>query len=145
MLLMLTINNTFSRRKRYRIYLRLYLPRPLYLTSPRAMSPHVLTSPRPSPRVPKSPRPHTRVPRSPSQFYTQPKQLVNTYIQELINRSLHMHCILESTFARIFLFLELPFLQETQFYRENLSQSSSLEEFPDLPAITVTFRRDHFM
>ena len=56
-----------------------------------------------------------------------------------------MHCILESTFARIFLFLELPFLQEAQFYRENLSQSSSLEEFPDLPAITVTFRRDHFM
>ena len=56
-----------------------------------------------------------------------------------------MHCILESTFARIFLFLELPFLQEAQFYRENLSQSSSLEEFPDLPAITVTFSRGHFM
>ena len=56
-----------------------------------------------------------------------------------------MHCTLESTFARIFLFLELPFLQEAQFYRENLSQSWSLEEFPDLPAITVTFRRDHFM
>ena len=56
-----------------------------------------------------------------------------------------MHCILESTFARIFLFLELPFLQEAQFYRENLSQSSSLEESSDLPAITVTFRRDHFM
>ena len=65
--------------------------------------------------------------------------------QEPINRSLHMHCILESTFGRIFLFLELPFLQEAQFYRENLSQSSSLEEFPDLPAITVTFCRDHFM
>ena len=64
--------------------------------------------------------------------------------QEPINRSLHMHCILESTFARIFLFLELPFLQEAQFYRENLSQSSSLEESSDLPAITVT-RRDHFM
>ena len=56
-----------------------------------------------------------------------------------------MHCILESTFARIFLFLELPFLQEAQFYRENLSQSSSLEEIPDLPAITVTFSRGHFM
>ena len=56
-----------------------------------------------------------------------------------------MHCILESTFARIFLFLELPFLQEAQFSRKNLSQSSSLEEFPDLTAITVTFRRDHFM
>ena len=56
-----------------------------------------------------------------------------------------MHCILESTFARIFLFLELPFLQEAQFYRENLSQSSSLEEFPDLPVITVTFSRGHFM
>ena len=56
-----------------------------------------------------------------------------------------MHCILESTFARIFLFLELPFLQEAQFYHENLSQSSSLEEFPDLPAITVTFCRGHFM
>ena len=56
-----------------------------------------------------------------------------------------MHCILESTFARIFLFLELPFLQEAQFYGKNLSQSSSLEEFPDLPAITVTFRRDHFV
>ena len=39
MLLMLTINNTFSRRKRYRIYLRLYLPRPLYLTSPRPRVP----------------------------------------------------------------------------------------------------------
>ena len=56
-----------------------------------------------------------------------------------------MHCILESTFARIFLFLELLFLQEAQFYRENLFQSSSLEESSDLPAITVTFRRDHFM
>ena len=56
-----------------------------------------------------------------------------------------MHCILESTFARIFLFLELPFLQEAQFYRENLSQSLSLEESSDLPAITVNFRRDHFM
>ena len=55
-----------------------------------------------------------------------------------------MHCILESTFARIFLFLELPFLQEAQFYRKNLSQSSSLEESFDLPTITVT-RRDHFM
>ena len=65
--------------------------------------------------------------------------------QEPINRSLHMHCILGSTFARIFLFLELFFLQEAQFYRENLSQSSSLEESSDLPAITVTFRRDHFM
>ena len=31
-----------------------------------------------------------------------------------------MHCILESTFAHIFLFLELPLLQEAQFYRENL-------------------------
>ena len=30
-------------------------------------------------------------------------------------------------------------------YRENLSQSSSLEDSSDLPAITVTFRRDHFM
>ena len=69
----------------------------------------------------------------------------NIQLQEPINRSLHMHCILESTFARIFLFLELPFLQEAQFHRENLSQSSSLEEFPNLPAITVTFRRDHFM
>ena len=56
-----------------------------------------------------------------------------------------MHCILESTFARIFLFLELLFLQEAQFYRENLSQSSSLEGSSDLPAFTVTFRRDHFM
>ena len=65
--------------------------------------------------------------------------------QEPINRSLHIHCILESTFARIFLFLELPFLQEAQFYRENLSQSSSVEDSSDLPAITVTFRRDHFM
>ena len=74
-----------------------------------------------------------------------PSRLVNKIYQEPINRSLHMHCILESTFARIFLFLELPFLQEAQFYRENLSQSSSLEEFPDLPAITVTFRRGHFM
>ena len=55
-----------------------------------------------------------------------------------------MHCILESTFARIVLFLELPFLQEAQFYRENLLQSSSLEESSDLTAITVT-RRDHFM
>ena len=65
--------------------------------------------------------------------------------QEPINRSLHVHCILESTFARIFLFLELPFLQEAQFYRENVSQSSSLKESSDLPAIIVTFRRDHFM
>ena len=72
-------------------------------------------------------------------------QLVYYRNQEPINRSLHMHCILESTFARIFLFLELPFLQEAQFYRENLSQSLSLEESSDLPAITVTFRRDHFM
>ena len=56
-----------------------------------------------------------------------------------------MHCILESTFARIFLFLELPFLQGAHFYRENLSLTSSLEESSDLPAITVTFRRDHFM
>ena len=43
------------------------------------------------------------------------------FLQEPINRSLHVHCILESTFARIFLFLELPFLKEAQFYRENLS------------------------
>ena len=56
-----------------------------------------------------------------------------------------MHCILESTFARIFVFLELLFLQEAQFYCENLSQSSSLEESSDLPAITVLFRRDYFM
>ena len=69
----------------------------------------------------------------------------STHDQEPINRSLHVHCILESTFARIFLFLELPFLQEAQFYRENLSQSSSLKESSDLPAIIVTFRRDHFM
>ena len=56
-----------------------------------------------------------------------------------------MHCILESTFARIFLFLELPFLQEARFYGENFSQSSSLEEPSNLPAITLTFRQDHFM
>ena len=63
------LNNTFSRRKRYRVYLRLYLPRPLHLTSPRPRPtrprvPYVPAShtsrvpyqmsPRPSPRVPKS-------------------------------------------------------------------------------------------
>ena len=41
------------------------------------------------------------------------------YIQERIKRSLHMHYILESTFARILLFLELPFLQGVSIYREN--------------------------
>ena len=52
---MLTINNTFSRRKRYRIYLRLYLLCP-YIWRPRPTRPRVpyLMSPRPSPRVPKS-------------------------------------------------------------------------------------------
>ena len=60
------LNNTVSRRKRYRVYLRLYLPRPLHSTSPR---------PRPTrPRVPAShmsrvpyqmsPRPFPRVPKS---------------------------------------------------------------------------------
>ena len=63
------LNNTVSRRKRYRVYLRLYLPRPLHLTSPRPRPtrprvPYVPAShtsrvpyqmsPRPSPRVPKS-------------------------------------------------------------------------------------------
>ena len=52
------------------------------------------------------------------------------YNQEPINRSLHMHCILESTFARIFLFLELPFLQEAQFYRENLFPVKSAHKHP---------------
>ena len=40
--------------------------------------------------------------------------------QERIKRSLHMHYILESTFARILLFLELPFLQGVSIYLENL-------------------------
>ena len=31
-----------------------------------------------------------------------------------------MHYIIESTFARIFLFLELPLLQGSSIYRENL-------------------------
>ena len=60
------LNNTVSRRKRYRVYLRLYLPRPLHSTSPRPRPtrPRVPAShtsrvpyqmsPRPSPRVPKS-------------------------------------------------------------------------------------------
>ena len=64
---MLTINNTFSRRKRYRIYLRLLQ---WSLTSPTFPS-H--TSPRPILDVPKSQIKHARpsVP-VPSQFYTQP-------------------------------------------------------------------------
>ena len=41
-----------------------------------------------------------------------------------------MHCILESTFARIFLFLELPFLQEAQFYRESLFPVKSAHKHP---------------
>ena len=60
------LNNTVSRRKRYRVYLRLYLPRPLHSTSPRPRPtrPRVPAShtsrvpyqmsPRPSPRVSKS-------------------------------------------------------------------------------------------
>ena len=52
------------------------------------------------------------------------------WTQEPINRSLHLHCILESTFARIFLFLELPFLQEAQFYRENLFPVRSAYKHP---------------
>ena len=40
--------------------------------------------------------------------------------QERIKRSLHIHYILESTFARILLFLELPFLQGVSIYRKNL-------------------------
>ena len=74
------LNNTVSRRKRYRVYLRLYLPRPLHLTSPRPRltRPRVPYVPRPIPDVPTSlpsrpqvPSPHTRVPMSPSHFYTQ--------------------------------------------------------------------------
>ena len=64
---MLTINNTLSRRKRYRIYLRLLQ---YSLTSPASPS-H--TSPRPILDVlkslvsrPKVTSPHTRVPMSPS-------------------------------------------------------------------------------
>ena len=69
------LNNTFSRRKRYRVYLRLYLSRPLHLTSPRPRPtrPRVPYVPRPIPDVPTSlpsrpqvPSPHTRVPMSPS-------------------------------------------------------------------------------
>ena len=36
-----------------------------------------------------------------------------------------MYCIFESTFAGIFLFLELPFQQDAQFYRENLFPHTS--------------------
>ena len=61
------LNNTVSRRKRYRVYLRLYLPRP------RPTRPRVPYVPRPIPDVPTSlpsrpqvPSPHTRVPMSPS-------------------------------------------------------------------------------
>ena len=79
---MLTINNTFSRRKRYRIYLRLLRysftscvpcvpvfdvpasphPRVPYLMSPSPKSPHM--------------RPHVPVPLSPSHFYTQPVNIL---------------------------------------------------------------------
>ena len=72
---MLTINNTFSRRKRYRIYLRPLAiiinvpasPASLYLTS-RVKVPHFPASHFWCPQVPS---PHTRVPVSPSRFYTQ--------------------------------------------------------------------------
>ena len=52
---MLTLNNTFLRRKRYRIYLRLL------------QSSFTSLRPRPTrPRIPHVPSPHTRVPMSPS-------------------------------------------------------------------------------
>ena len=46
--------------------------------------------------------------------------MTSVHLQERIKRSLHIHYILESTFARILLFLELPFLQGVSNYRENL-------------------------
>jgi len=39
-----------------------------------------------------------------------------------------MHYILESTFARIFLFLELPLLQGVSIYRENLFSLTSAKQ-----------------
>ena len=89
---MLTINNTFSRRKRSRIYLRPGAsdfcdnhsppasPASLFLTSPRPRPtrprvPYLMSS-SPSSRVPTSQVPthasHVPVPLSPSHFYTQP-------------------------------------------------------------------------
>ena len=43
--------------------------------------------------------------------YFQEKPKKPSQRQERIKRSLHIHYILESTFTRILLFLELPFLQ----------------------------------
>ena len=50
--------------------------------------------------------------------------------QERIKRSLYIHYILESTFARILLFLELPFLQGVLIYRENLFPLTSAYKRP---------------
>ena len=50
--------------------------------------------------------------------------------QEPIKRSPHMHCILESTFSRIFLFLELPLLQGASICRENLFPLTSAPNRP---------------
>ena len=50
--------------------------------------------------------------------------------QERIKRSLQIHYILESTFARILLFLELPFLQGVSIYRENLFPLTSAYKRP---------------
>ena len=98
------LNNTFSRRKRYRVYLRLYLPRPLHLTSPRPRPtrPRVPYVPRPIPDVPTSlpsrpqvPSPHTRVPMSPSPG-PRPTFIHSRFIIHIVTnariRKCNLHC-----------------------------------------------------
>ena len=58
------------------------------------------------------------------------RTLNDNIVQERIKRSLHLHYILESTFARILLFLELPFLQGVSIYRENLFPLTSAYKRP---------------
>ena len=99
---MLTINSTFSRRKRYRIYLRVLrwsftfrvpcIP-VFHVPGPRPARPRVpyLMSSSPSSRVPKSQVPtHASrwpVPLSPSHFYTQPQISILTTIVAWRNTS----------------------------------------------------------
>ena len=80
---MLTINNTFSRRKRYCIYLRLlrysFTSRvpcvPVFdIPASHTWCPKVPSLASPSPESPHT-RPHVPVPLSPSHFYTQPNQV----------------------------------------------------------------------
>ena len=56
-----------------------------------------------------------------------------------------MHYIIESTFARIFLFLELPLLQGSSIYRENLFPLTSATVGIKRPLTKETSGKIRFM